>query len=265
MLEAFGEILVQVRSGRTAAPPEYPDEFKAIVEREAEFARERLAQEGRAREGWHFWHAPLKGLRRFTPHQLRDAAEEARRPNTGLPMGLVRLGRHAAEAAEDGVRMTYADSLGSTGHLCFVLEHWFLHEAGGLFLYRCHDGARYHKRFVSWTTRVWRIAESLEHCVELYRALGFELDIEVHFGIVHEGMENMPLTCTDPNRPPLASQPCTVSTVSSFWSGSLANLQARQKQIVERFSKELSGRFGFADVHELAIGGVYEEYKKSRV
>ncbi len=264
MLDAFGRVLSELRSGERREETTYIKDFETVVARERVSARQRLAQENVPVAGWYCWHAPVDPHGPFNPKQLRDAAERAVRHSTGLPIGLTCIGDNRVAADQDGLRMQYAFR-DISPQLLFFFEDWFLHERGGFFLYRSHDGAGQSPPYVSWTRRIWDIAEALDHCLALYEALDVDMQTEMHFSLTHEGLMDVPLICTDPHRMWIRDDVCKIEQVNSSWNGTLATLQARRKELTLKLCQELFIRFDFCDLSDGVIAEVYDKYAKSRV
>jgi hypothetical protein len=257
MLDAFGEIISEVTSGKRSAPDDQSRKLARVAQREAQMAREGFAKEIAPVAGWYCWHAPTESLGPFSSRDLRNAAQAAVRPNTGLPLGLVSLGQHKALPVEDGLRMQYVFSEERDA------EHWFLHQNGGYFLYRLLEIWQKARPIVAWNIRVWRIAEAVDHCIELYRALGCDFRTEVHLQVAHEGLKDVSLGATDGARV-VRAQPCAIDHVESVWDGSLAALESTRRDVVLGLCTPLFEKFGFATVPMPDLFRTYEEYAHSR-
>jgi len=266
MLGAFGKILSEIQSGEPHEETHYLKKFESLVTRERDSARKQLEKNNVAIAGWYCWHSPIDPSEHFDVKQLRDAAERSVRPNTGRPMGLTRRGNKTVVPVTDGLRMHYTVT-NRFADYPISFEHWFLHNRGGYFLYRFFPRTKDEATVaVNWGVRVWSIGEAIDHCLALYEALDVDMNTEIHFSLVHEGLEDGYLTCSENSSRMLPRRyTCKIESVPSSWNGSLATLRATRKDLTVKLSQELFTRFDFCDLSNKVLCEVYDEYAKSRI
>ncbi len=268
MLDAFRDLLEQPTTGARPSPRARPyvDEFRGVVARETEVAVEGVVTSGIDQGAYYFWHAPLEA-RSLMVHRLIGHMERAELRNTGFPMGMVRINRFSAQAAQDGLLMEYY--FPGERH---ESERWFLHVGGGFYLFRTYDdpnrpqlGGRTGGRIVAYTTRIWRIAEALEHCIALYDDIGLAPNDALYFEILHGSLDTVTLTNNDPRILMLRDRTTRRTDVCSGWEGTVAELKVRKMEIGRGFINELFEVFDSPPITQGEYVVIHQEFLDSRV
>ena len=144
-------------------------------------------------------HHPIGIGKEWSQAELLDAARKSVCRNTGWPIGIVLTNPDAApKPMRDGIRAMIRPvfregsdswSLDKRGYFYFIreLEEDFDDRTGG-------------KRSLYFDTRIWRIAEGLLHCANLYRSLAVPTETEIRVQIAHHGLEGRTLLAANPVR-----------------------------------------------------------------
>lgn len=161
-------------------------EFSTWVDaRTTDFYREAVSAGRTVHGAYIVAHRPawLLGARR-TAVDLREAARQAERPNTGWPMGLVRESfRDPADQTQsvpEGIRTVIGRN--DIDHF----DDWSLSYDGTYFLGRFFQEdtrSREPGRVLYFDTHIWRIAEAFDHGLALYKALGVESSSGKYSGV----------------------------------------------------------------------------------
>jgi hypothetical protein len=157
---------------------------------EAENARSTLR--GLAPEGGIFEvrHSPI-GVSREWPQSELVAAEKAVLRKTGWPIGIVSHNPNISpKPTVFGVRVVI-DSRNFG-----LFDYWSIDKSGHYYFLRLLDedtdenlGRRAGNKWIYFDTRIWRVAETLLHCSNLYRELGLSAETQIEISILHSGLK----------------------------------------------------------------------------
>lgn len=244
-------------------------EFQAWVDHQKTEAH-RLAREGeRDLPGsYMFAYRPVKLMEPLIDTGLLAAAQAARRPNTGWPIGLIpynfRNTHDRYEAVTEGLRTVIGQ------HDDDHFDYWLLGRTGEFFLFRnLQDDVRSWGRTVepgtilTASTVVWRVAEALDHCIALYRALNLAGEEQVLFEAEYDGL--MGRTLTDEKSFLFHVGPATRNTVRFSRMASLDQLVADADGIVLDAVRTLLSVFNFFEVPPAYVTRELQDYRKSNV
>lgn len=228
-----------------------------------------LAQEGdRFLPGTYaFAYRPVKLLDHRTDADLLRAMRSAERHNTGWPMGLLPEGfRNSCdryEAVDDGLRVVIGQHDPAKWHF----DYWLLSHAGAFYLLRILDADLYAKDNaearddLTASTVVWRVAEALDHCVALYRALGVDGSEQVLFEAEFSGLQGRFVSEKDGRV--FRKGPSSRDTNRFSLTASLDQLVADADGIVYDAVRNLLSSFRFFDVPKSFVTRELADYRVS--
>ncbi|GGO41787.1 RNA-binding domain-containing protein [Deinococcus humi] len=215
-----------------------------------------------------FAYGPVKPLPTRIDSDLLKVMQEARRPNTGWPIGLIPYGfrnpKDRLTPVDEGLRTVIG--LNEEGHY----DYWLLTRSGAFFLFRNleEDETFWGDRFrpgatLSGPTVVWRIAEALDHCIALYRSLGVAGEAMVFFEVEYDGLTGR--TLTDDKGRAIRAGPATRKTTRFLRTASLDQMVADADGIVLEAVREIVSVFQFFDVPPAYVARELQEYRNSNV
>lgn len=272
LLGRFGDLLRQfglTAQARGADQTEFRDLFEAWVTEQKSHA-ERHAREGhRELPGYYlFAYQPEGGQQSLNnDYALLKAAEAAERPNTGWPIGLIPYNfRNSADrkfTEENGLTVIVGQN--DVDHF----DYWHLQRDGAFFILRIMDedsprwGQRRSGTVLFASTTVWRIAEAVDHCIALYRALDLPGTTRLWFAAEYGGLQGRQLT--DERHLIYTSAPATRDRVRFERRVTLDQLVADADGMVRDAVKDVLSVFGFFEVPDAFITATLGEYRASNV
>jgi len=145
-------------------------------------------------------HYPVDIEKDWSQADLLAAAQKAVCRNTGWPIGVVLTNPELSpKPTSEGIRAVIRTT---TFHYNF--DYWSLNRQGYFYFLRQleedSDDRTQHEKILYFDTRIWRIAEGLLHCANLYRSLDVPAETEISVQIVHHGLQNRRLKSSDPQR-----------------------------------------------------------------
>lgn len=273
LLARFGALMRQLGvmppEAQGPAAEQLKREFQQWVDAQTAQAYGLAAEGNRTLPGsYRFAYGPLEPVSPRIDAELRRAMQEARRPNTGWPIGLMPQGfrnpHDRTEAVDDGVRTVIGQH--DTSHF----DYWLLARTGNFFLLRnLQEDVDYGTpgfragSFLRTSTVVWRVAEAVDHCVALYRALGVGGEAQVFFEVEYGGLNGR--TLFDDQHILFHGGAATRDTVRFVRLVSLDQLVADADSIVQDAVREVLSVFGFFEVPPTYVGRQLLEYRSSNV
>ncbi len=145
-------------------------------------------------------HYPVGIDGKWSQGELLAAAEKSVCRNTGWPIGVVLTKPELApKPMSDGIRAVI-----ETRTFIEKFDFWSLDRRGYFYFLRRleedSDERRPAGKVLYFDTRIWRIAEGLLHCANLYRALELPAETEIRIQIVHRGLQGRTLLASDQMR-----------------------------------------------------------------
>lgn len=241
------------------------EEFESWISAQEEVAQETAADAGRPLHGsLTFSYRTVEALTGMIAPDLLRVAQAAIRPNTGWPIGVV------LESPSEQSNRTVSTETGlvtiigrdDTPHF----DYWVLDYTGQFLLFRNlqedWEEATAGKE-LKLKTAVWRIAEALDHCVALFRALGADNQAQIMFEARYSGLTGRILT----NQPDMfmLQGPATVNTVKVFRTGTLDEFAADADGLTFEVARQVFSVFNFFDVNQRIVAQHYQEYRASKV
>lgn len=206
-------------------------------------------------DGLQFSHWPINH-NSWNQNELKEASDKAIRRNTGWPMGLL----HDVKPVKDGIKniMNFAPN---------SFDYWALSTDGKYYYFRNFDEdlpeSASTGKDMWFDVKIWRIAEAIDHTIELYKALGLDPSDKIYFSISHFGIKNRLLKRS--NGVPLARRESEVDL--SEWSRefSLDYLQANKLKIIKEICTSLFQNFDFFQPSNGVFIQIMDDYNQSKI
>lgn len=209
------------------------------------------------------YHNILYSDKQWNQIELLKGAEQAVCRNTGWPIGVV-LHTESGKPVfkKDGIEVELESALGR-------YDEWCLKRDGSFHCFRTFEEDREtfpaKSDFLNFDTRIWRIAEVLAHCENLYGALGVRDEEMIEVRIIHSGLNGRKLAAANQLRAfAMSERKSAESSIQWDKTVSSAELQRNRLEYVMEISRELLMLFDGWQPDPGVIEGVYEEFQKSR-
>jgi len=142
-------------------------------------------------------HYPVGVGTSWSQADLLAAAQKSVGRNTGWPIGAVLTREeYSPKPMRDGVRAVIQATT-----IIDRFDIWSLNRRGYFYFARLleedSDDRVKPNMTVYFDTRIWRIAEGLQHCAALYRALDLAPETRIHIEVAHRGLAGRILSATD--------------------------------------------------------------------
>lgn len=201
----------------------------------------------------------------FEPNLLKTALQSAEQKRTGWPIGAyLNGGEERPNLQPDGIRAEYSPS----DYL--VLDYWYAKNRGEFYFARnlesdSGNGDAKPKTCLYFDTLIWRVAESLEHCISYYKALGINGDERIKIKISLYGLNGRFLGAWNQMRA-FTLHHYVSSSDKSSWEieTSLNELSSKVDDIILESVKKLLVMFDFfVPAKEVVLDVLNREYRKS--
>jgi hypothetical protein len=198
--------------------------------------------------------------------ELVEAAEKSIVRKTGWPMGMVSNNpTQSPKSLEFGVR-SIIDAM-DIGRF----DYWALDTTGRYYFMRLLDedsdqyGPRRKHRSVYFDTRIWRVAEALLHCSNLYRELGLPPDTQIAISLLHSGLKDRVLGVGNIMRMMHWDRKCEENEI--IWSKTvpLGSVEALLRDLTRDVTSKLFILFEFFKLEENIFAEIFGDFLKSRV
>jgi hypothetical protein len=203
----------------------------------------------------------------FSTDQIRDVLQQAEIRRTGWPIGAYLTGGDQQPHPQpDGVMAEYTPS----DHL--KIDYWYAKNKGEFYFARnlesdSGNGEAKPKTSLYFDTLIWRIAESLEHCLAYYKSLNIDNKERVKIKLTIDGLKGRGLSAWNQMRA-LTLRHYTCSSELSTWETEI-ELKVLQEQLDETIyeaTKKLLIMFDFfVPNKEVVIDILDREYRKSNM
>jgi hypothetical protein len=208
-------------------------------------------------------HYPIGIDGTWSQADLLAAAQKSVCRNTGWPIGVVLTKpEFAPKPMSDGIRAVI-----QARTLIERFDFWSLDRRGYFYFLRQleedTDQRSQTGQFLYFDTRIWRIAEGLLHCANLYRALEVPVETEITIRIIHRGRT---LKASDPMRAMTMSGRISHEN-ESRWARTvpLGTIEASVEALVGEVSEELFMLFDFWKPQPEVWKTVLQGFLNSRV
>jgi hypothetical protein len=211
-------------------------------------------------------HYPVGIDRCWSQADLLVAAQKSVCRNTGWPIGVVLTNPELSpKPMTNGIRAVIR-----TTTFIDRFDFWSLDRRGYFYLLRLleedSDGRVEPGTALYFDTRLWRIAEGLLHCANLYRALELPGETEIRIQIVHRGLQGRILVASDRLRAMTMSGRKSHEDQSS-WAKTvpLATIEPNIEALVGEIASELFMLFEFWKPDPQVLKEVMQVFLDSRV
>jgi hypothetical protein len=198
--------------------------------------------------------------------ELLAAAQKSVCRNTGWPIGVVLTNPELSpKPMSDGIRAVIRSTIFRNS-----FDFWSLDSRGYFYLLREleEDSDTRIKAATSlyFDTRIWRIAEGLLHCANLYWALNVPAETEIRIQMVHRGLEGRRLLASDQLRALTMSGRISHEN-ESRWTKTvpLGTIEPNFETLVGEISGELFMLFEFWQPQPEVWKGILQAFLSSRI
>lgn len=210
-------------------------------------------------------HYPVGASTTWNQGRLVAAAQRAVARNTGWPMGIVmNKPQFAPKPTVFGIRATI-----NAGDR---FDYWSLDKSGAYYFLRILDEDTDHDLrrraggpWIYFDTRIWRIAETLLHCSNLYRELELPLETVIAIRVAHSGLKDRLLGVANPMRMMHWNRKCEEDEI--IWSKAvvLGSIEATLEDLTREAAKELFMVFEFWEPSDQVFSEIFNEFSRSKV
>lgn len=201
----------------------------------------------------------------FSIDKIKDSIQQAEVKRTGWPIGAYILGSdNRPRPQQDGIKAEYGDSL----HL--LLDYWYAKNKGEFYFSRnlesdSNNGEAKPKTSLYFDTLIWRVAESLEHCLMYYQLLDVNKEERVKMKISLYGLSGRSLSAWNQMRA-FSLRYYTCGSDKSSWEleTTINDLHENLDDLIYEATKKLLVMFDFfVPNREVVMDILNREYRKS--
>jgi len=204
---------------------------------------------------------------KFTTEALQNALQNSVIRRTGWPIGVYLTGGDTKpQPQSDGIKVEYE----SSPHL--ILDYWYAKNLGEFYFSRNLDSDSGHgkaepKTSLYFDTLIWRVAESIEHCLSYYKNLEVDDKEKVKLRISLYGLNNRVLSAWNSGRAfTLSRYKCNVEKSSWETKMPLKELKGNLDDMIYEAAKKILVMFDFFVPNKGVVSSILEkEYRKSRM
>jgi hypothetical protein len=197
--------------------------------------------------------------------RLVAAAQRAVARKTGWPIGLVmNRAEFAPKPTSSGIRATI-----DTGDL---FDYWALHKNGSYYFLRILDEdtdsdaqRRGEHRWIYFDTRIWRVAEALLHCSNLYRELELPPETPIAMRIVHSGLKGRLLGVANRMRMMHWNRKSEEDELTWSKTVPLGSIDATLSDLTREATRALFVLFEFWEPTDQIYGEILNEFSNSKI
>lgn len=213
------------------------------------------------------FHYLPNNYKEFSTNQLKESLQQAEIKRTGWPIGAyITGGDQRPHPQPDGIKAEYTPS----DYL--KIDYWYAKNKGEFFFARnlesdSGNGKAEPKTSLYFDTVIWRVAESLEHCLAYYQSLGIDDKERVQIKLVLDGLNGRFLSAWNQMRA-FSLRHYTCGSERSTWETELElkNLKEQLDEIIYEATKKLLVMFDFFVPNREVVQSILDkEYRKSRM
>lgn len=230
------------------------------------YVQNRLKEEGHQISFMEVSHYLPESSKLWGQGKLLESARNAEMENTGWPIGLV-LDRGKGDVApeQDGIRAEYVSQVWYNKY-----DYWYLRSTGDFYFARSlsEDNTEEAKpgEFLFFDRRIWRIAEGIQHAIELYDSLEVDQDEQLRLKIGLFGLSGRKLSASNVGRASnLRERRCTANQASWEIEVPLNYLKSDWENFVYDAAKKIFVLFDFFNPNQDVVSEIVEEYKNSKI
>lgn len=203
----------------------------------------------------------------YDQSELKNALQVSEQRRTGWPIGVyLNNGEEKPHPQSDGVKAKYSSSED------LALDYWYAKNKGEFYFSRNLEsdsarGVADPNTCLYFDTLIWRVAESLDHCIDYYKALGVSEKERIKIKISLYGLKNRHLSAWNRMRS-FTLNHYTSGSEKSSWEieTSLEELTTKLDDIILDSVKKLLVMFDFfVPAKEVVMDILNNEYRKSRM
>jgi hypothetical protein len=236
-------------------------EIDAWFKEQGAYFRKKLGEFG----SFEVFHYLPNNYTEFSTESLKNALENAVLRRTGWPIGVYLTGgENKPYPQEDGIKAEYAGKSDPSR------DYWYAKNKGEFYFLRKLESDSGHGEAMPGTalyfdTLVWRVAESLEHCLAYYKNLDIDESERVKLRISLNGLNSRKLSAWNPARA-FTLHHYVSGTDKSSWEVEmpLSELSSELDEIIYEAIKKLLVMFDFfVPNKEVVLDILNREYRKS--
>ena len=270
ILSRFANLLKEMGMPKTLLPIEPVAIKDEWLENKREEFKQVCKDNDVAFEGLEIYHRLTNSKQKWSQTDLLNAAEKAVLKNTGYPIAFVTYDERAKPKPEkDGIKTIITNKF-------FGFDLWAMSIEGKFYFFRRNEEEKEpdpffgettsYKGYFLFDTKIWRIAEAVDHCIALYKALAVEPERTIILNIKNSGLKDKVLSASHPGRRSIMRQrQANVDTFEWEREMSLDFLQANRKDIIIEICKDIFALFDFWDPGRGLIEGFIAEFDNSRI
>ncbi len=205
-------------------------------------------------------------IKKWQPQELLSIAEKAVLHKTGWPIGAVVHNPQMKPApVENGIKAVIYSKSYFPG-----FDYWYLLNDEAFYFARNYqedvDENLKGKRILYFDTRIWRIAESIDHCISLYKAFNLDPTSKIRIQITHKGLKDRDLSASNPQRAitMFHERKCNADTVEWETEATLDELLTGRKSYIDEAVRKLLIMFDFFEPDPGVVESVLKEYEQSQ-
>jgi len=260
----LGQLGISIPAGTPAVSPDVAKN-QEWFESESKAARSRLRELHPSSGLFELTHYAQGISTTWDQSRLVAAAQKAVARKTGWPIGMVmNKPEFAPKPTVFGIRVIIEAQ--------DLFDYWSLHKNGAYYFLRILDEdtdydlqRRGKKRWIYFDTRIWRVAEVLLHCSNLYRELELPPETPIVIRIVHSGLKDRFLGVANPMR--MMHWDRKSEEDEHVWSKTvpLGSIEATLGDLTREATRELFMLFEFWEPTEQIFGEVFNEFSRSKI
>jgi hypothetical protein len=234
---------------------------------ESQNARSLLAKAERGAGIFEVQHHPVGISTIWTQPDLLVAAEKSIVRKTGWPIGLVmQKPEFSPKPTAFGARAIIdATAIGS-------FDYWAINKTGRYYFLRSLDEDRdpnKHRRGkgsgIYFDLRIWRVAEAILHCSNLYRELGLPSATQIALSILHEGLKDRVLGVGAPMRAMQWNRKSEENEIKWSRTLPLGSIEPTLQELTNEACNQLFALFEFWQPSEQVFREIFTEFLNSRI
>ncbi|MBN1168985.1 hypothetical protein JXA63_03795 [Candidatus Woesebacteria bacterium] len=206
------------------------------------------------------------GYEEFTSDRLMEVLRQSEIRRTGWPIGACLTGDDMRPRPQpDGIKAEYEPE----DYL--KLDYWYAKNKGEFYFARnlesdSGNGPAKPNTVLYFDTLIWRVSESLEHCIKFYTELGIDEKERIKVKMTLDGLNGRSLSAWNPGRA-FSLRHYTCGSDKSTWETtdtSLKGLQDNLDETIYDAAKKLLVMFDFFVPNKDVVSDiVHREYRKS--
>lgn len=230
-----------------------------------EQVKKRLEKKGFQASFFEITHYLPNATKTLRQKELLEVAQKSELSNTGWPIGVAIKGDSGSpQPKEDGIEAEYSDLKFIKGY-----DYWYLRKNGDYYFARtlAEDSVETVDpgKTMFFDTRIWRIAEALEHTILLYKNFGVTKNEIVRIRIGLFGLLGRQLGANNPGRAfTFRTRKATANQVTWEIEVSLKQLEKNFKKYVYDTTRTFFVLFDFFEPTVKVVDDIISEYKHEK-